>query len=211
MTVIFPGGSRSLERYYADAVAPRASRAPARRGGEGDRRVAGPARCACSKWVRTAAHASPASVLPASRTDYLFTDIGFVPRLGAQAFRRLSMGRLIRIRHRTGPRQPGIVPGSFDLVVAADVLVRHGRSGPDVVPPARLPGRRGPPAFLEVVTREFVREHRVRPVERVVAIHRHGRASAVAAPGPRSMGGAPGGVWVPRRRLVRLFARRPRR
>jgi acyl transferase domain-containing protein/NADPH:quinone reductase-like Zn-dependent oxidoreductase/thioesterase domain-containing protein/SAM-dependent methyltransferase/acyl carrier protein len=127
MTVLFPGGSHEpLERFYAEAAAFPAhlellSRVVAKA------IEALPSRRALRVLEVGAGTAALTRallpVLPADRTDYLFTDIS--PAFLAAARRRL--GDYPWVDYHTfdieqDPAGQGIAPGSFDVVVAADVL-----------------------------------------------------------------------------------------
>ncbi len=127
VTVIFPGGSQDLlERYYTEALA-----FPAQlelvRVAVGRAIQTWPARRALRVLEVGGGTGSLTRallpVLPAGRTDYLFTDIG--PAFLASAPKRFADCPWIEYRMfdiEADPAGQGIVPGSFDLVVAANVV-----------------------------------------------------------------------------------------
>ncbi len=164
MTVIFPGGSQELlQRYYAEAVA-----FPAHLelfGAAVAKAIdALPARRAL-RVLEVGAGTGALTrallgVLPPDRTDYLFTDIG--PAFLASA--RARFADCPGIDYRTfdidgDPAAQGLEPGSFDLIVAADVL--HGAADVrrTLAHLRACLGEGGLLVFLEPVTRDFGRDN----------------------------------------------------
>ena len=164
MALIFPGGSSALlERYYAEALA---YPAHLELMGIAAAKAVGalPTRRALRVLEVGAGTGALTRVLlpllPADRTEYLFTDIGATFLAAARArFAEFPWVEYQAFDLEQDPAGQGIVPGGFDVVVASDVIHATSDVRKTLSHLRTCLADGGMLLLLELITRDFGRDN----------------------------------------------------